>query len=160
MRKLLVPLTLVGLCGAGVFAAIGIGGESRNVPRAGSLRDAYEPANADTLHRVAAPSAGANSASVVTAAKKKGKKVRIRYFETDAFPMLGTGDATGDSLSCPPKNKVLGGYFGSDGVDVALTFSAPETTRRWFVGISQVPGFLGGEAENAFLGIVCAKGVK
>jgi hypothetical protein len=160
MKKLLVPLTLIALCGAGALAAIGTAGEGGNAPQASSLNSDFGSAPGETLHRVAAPSPGASAASVTAAAKKKAKKPKIRYFETDVFP-IAPDDGLGDALTCPGKARVLGGYFAAASIAVAETRSAPETGKRWFEGITHFgapddpPG-----AVDALIGIVCAKGVK
>jgi hypothetical protein len=159
-RKLFVPLTVVALCGAGALAAIGIAGEGRNAPQASSLNGDFGSAAGETLHRVAAPSAGASAASVTAAAKRKGKKPKIQYFETDTFP-IDEGEGLGDALTCPGKARALGGYFAAASIAVAETRSAPETGKRWFEGITHFgapddpPGVV-----DALIGIVCAKGVK
>jgi hypothetical protein len=163
-RKLLLPLALIGVTAMGVFATSGIGSEDRSVPQATELANGYRSADAE-VHRVARPSPGANTSAVV-AAKKKRKKVKIQYFETGALDFIADPDAFGLELTCPGKRRVLGGYFGADGVDAALTFSAPVSPKSWFVGVTKVVGDYGpladpsGEASAAFLGIVCAKGVK
>lgn len=55
---------------------------------------------------------------------------------------------------------MLNGYFGSNGTDVALTRSTPESRRSWFVGVSHLDGEGGSTASVIILGIVCAKGVR
>jgi hypothetical protein len=154
--KLLLPVALVGVTAMGVSAAIGIGDVRDNVPQAASQGNEFDSAGAaTTLHRVSGPSAGASAASVGAAAKKS-KKPKIQYFETEIFPINGLA-AVGDTLPCPGKRRVLGGYFGSfDTVQVAETFSAPESKKSWFEGITNFST----DPDNAFIGIVCAKGVK
>jgi hypothetical protein len=155
--KLLLPVALVAVTAMGVTAAIGIGDVRDNVPQAASQDNVFDSAGAvATLHRVSTPSAGASAASVGAAAKK-AKKPKIQYFETEIFPINGGVTGVGDTLTCPGKRRVLGGYFGSfETVEVAETFSAPESKKSWFEGITNFST----DPDNAFIGIVCAKGVK
>jgi hypothetical protein len=156
-RKLTLALGAIGVTGLAGFAAIGLAGGGEGTPAATQLVNGYESPGAD-VHRVSEPSVGARTTAFNRA---KAKKVRIAYFETDPFP-IADGEAVGDSLTCAGNRRVLGGYFGSDGTDVALTFSAPESNKRWFVGVTNLPDSLGfaAPATQAFEGIVCAKGVK
>jgi hypothetical protein len=155
-RKLTIAVAGLALAGLGGFAAIGLAGGGTATPAASTLVNGYEPPGV-AMHRVGAPSAGA-SAVARAAARKRARQVRIAYFETDPFP-LPDGAAVGQSLPCPENRRVLGGYFANDGVDVALTFSAPLTGKRWFVGITNLMG-IEPAATQAILGIVCAKGAK
>jgi hypothetical protein len=157
-RKVTLALAAIGVTGLAGFAAIGLAGGGGDTPAATELVNGYESPDVD-VHRVAEPSVGARTTTAFKRAK--AKKPRIAYFETDPFP-IADGEAVGDALSCAGNRRVLGGYFGSDGTDVALTFSAPETNKRWFVGITNLPDSLGlaAPATQAFEGIVCAKGVK
>jgi hypothetical protein len=156
-RKLLLPAALIGVLALGVSAASGVG-NATTAPQGASLDPQFRTPP-DGLHRVTTPSADAAGASVEAAAKK-GKKPKIIYFETEPFAMLGDGDAVGTELRCPRKGKPLSGYFGANGVDVSLTFSAVASKRSWSVGITQLVGAYPVEADTAFLGVVCAKGVK
>lgn len=153
MRVKVIGATVLALAGLGALAAIGLGGEG-NVPGARLFNPAYkEPGS--SLHRVSAPSARATvSATAVTSGKP-----RIRYLETSEVP-INPNEALGDTLPCPNRNKVLGGYFASDGTDVALTFSAPVSSRRWFVGVTKIEGAGGTPATAIILGVVCASGVR
>ncbi|MGH2954013.1 MAG: hypothetical protein ACRDK9_08340 [Solirubrobacterales bacterium] len=159
-RKLTIAVAGFTVAGLGGFAALGLAGGGGGTPAATQLVNGYESPGV-SVHRVAEPSAGAR----VTAFRAKGKRkqVRIAYFETDPFPIVDS-TAVGDSLACRGNRRVLGGYFGSDGVDVALTFSAPESSKRWFVGLTNLPDTVEldppNRATQAFTGIVCAKGVK
>jgi hypothetical protein len=154
-RKLVVPMLVVVLCGAGALAAIGIADEGESAFQAPSLNDEFGSVGADTLHRVDQPSAGAAAASATAAAKKR-KKVKIQYFELEPFP-IDDGEGLGDSLTCPGKRRVLSGYFAADSIRVAETFSAPEGPKTWFEGITN---FAGDDDTPAVIGIVCAKGVR
>jgi hypothetical protein len=155
-RKLTIAAAALTVAGLGAFAAIGIAGGGDRTPAAAKLANGYESPATD-VHRVAQPSA-ATRMEAFPSARAKAKKVRLAFFETDPFPIADT-QALGDALSCAGNRRVLGGYFGSDGTDVALTFSAPETNKRWFVGITDLSGITQ-QATQAFIGIVCAKGVK
>lgn len=156
-RKLTLALAAIGVTGLAGFAAIGLAGGGGETPAASQLVNGYESPDV-AVRRVAEPSVGARTTAF---ARAKAKRVRIAYFETEPFP-IADGAAVGDSLECAGNRRVLGGYFGSDGTDVALTFSAPVTKRRWFVGVTNLPDTVGitPPATEAFEGIVCAKGVK
>jgi hypothetical protein len=154
-RKFLAAFVVIAACGAGIFAAIGFGGENRSAPQPAGA--AFESTGvADTLHRVSVPSGGAGVASATAAAK--GKKPRIRFFETAPFELPG-GLALANELRCPKAgSRVLGGYFGTNfSSSVAETTSAPRNKRTWLEGVTN----FGGSPDNTvFIGIVCAQGVK
>jgi hypothetical protein len=157
-RKLTIAVAALAIAGLGGFAAIGLAGGGAATPAASTLVNGYESPGV-AVHRVGTPSAGADASAVARAvARKRAKQVRIAYFETDPFP-IPEGAAVGQALPCRGNRRVLGGYFANDGVDVALTFSAPETGKRWFVGITNLIG-IEPAATQAILGIVCAKGAK
>jgi hypothetical protein len=138
------------VAGLGTFVATGIGdGGSR--PAAASVEAPYADAGAG-VHRVDAPSSGASAAAIAQASAK----TTIKYFETDLFP-IDADEAMGDKLPCPRRHTVLGGYFGALENKVALTFSAPFSTRKWFVGVTNFDAMNG---TDVFLGVVCAKGVE
>jgi hypothetical protein len=155
-KKLFAAFVVLALCGAGAFAAIGLGGEGGNAPQAASADLASETGIADTLHRVSTP--GAAAAASATTAANKGKKPRIRYFETAPFS-LGPNEARSSELRCPRAgSRVLSGYFGTNfSLAVAETFSAPSGKRTWVEGVTEIGG---GTDDTVFIGIVCALGVK
>ena len=155
-RNLTIAAAGLAIVGLGGFAAIGLAGGGDRTPAATQLASGYESPDL-AAHRVAQPAAGARL-EAFPRAKAKAKKVRLAFFETDPFPIVD-GQALGDSLACAGKRRVLGGYFGSDGTDVALTFSAPENKKRWFIGVTDLTGITA-QATQAFIGIVCAKGVR
>jgi hypothetical protein len=155
-RKLTIAAAAITVVSLGAFAAIGLAGGDDRTPAATQLANGYESPDV-SAHRVAEPSAAART-NAFPSARAKAKKVRLAFFETDPFP-IADGQALGDVLTCAGNRRVLGGYFGSDGTDVALTFSAPETNKRWFVGLTDLTG-IAEQATQAFIGIVCAKGVK
>jgi hypothetical protein len=154
-RKFLAAFVVIALCGAGAFATLGFGGEDARAPQPAG--GAFESADvADTLHRVSMPSGGASMASASPATK--GKKPRIRFFETAPFELPG-GLARASELRCPKAgSRVLGGYFGTNfSSSVAETTSAPRNKRTWLEGVTN---FSGAPDNTVFIGIVCALGVK
>jgi hypothetical protein len=157
-RKFTIAVGGLAIAGLGGFAAIGLAGGGTGTPAASTLVNGYESPDV-AVHRVGAPSPGADASAVARAtARKRAKQVRIAYFETGRFP-IAEGAAIGQALPCRGNRRALGGYFANDGVDVALTFSAPETGKRWFVGITNLTG-IEPAATQAILGVVCAKGAK
>jgi hypothetical protein len=153
--RLFAPFAILALCGTAIFATLGFGGEDARAPQPAG--GAFESADvADTLHRVSIPSGGASIASATAAAK--GKKPRIRYFETAPFELPG-GLARASELRCPKAgSRVLGGYFGTNfSSSVAETTSAPRNKRTWLEGVTN---FSGAPDNTVFIGIVCALGVK
>ena len=148
-------LALAATLGLVAVVVAGVGG---NRFAAGALATGYD-SPAQTLHRVAAPSGTVGGASLARPSAKRAKPVKVAYYETNLVP-VAENEAVGDSLPCPGKRRVLGGYFASNGTDLALTFSGAESPKRWFVGVTNLPGSAGGtDTSQAILGIVCAKGV-
>ena len=85
----------------------------------------------------------------------KAKKPRLKYFETNPFPIPANGreDAF---MKCPRKYKVINGYFGTDGGIFPDYSAVARSIRRWNFGLNDESGLPG----QAFLGIVCLKGTK
>ncbi|HEY8466730.1 MAG TPA: hypothetical protein VIL04_07995 [Solirubrobacterales bacterium] len=144
--------------GAGIVLATGVATGTPDEASSSRIQVSHERVDT-TLRPVSVPSTGAPVARAAAARAKK-KRVRIKYFETQEFN-IGNGDAVGDELRCPKKHKVLGGYFGSEATDVALTSSLPMSARSWFVGITKFGGIEGEpNPAAAILGIVCAQNVR
>jgi len=142
--RILVALTAV--VALGVLAAVTLG-EQSSKPAAVTGERAHGQRDL-AVHQVARPSGQAKTAAVAS------KTATIKFFETDPFA-IDMDEAVGDGLRCPRRHTVLGGYFGAENVDTSLTFSAPTSRRKWFVGITNNDA-----NTSAFIGIVCAKGVR
>lgn len=164
-KRILVAAAGAALLGAGAATAIGMAGEGSGGTGGVALAPGYESTEAaSTLHRVARPSGRAQaSAGAVASAKRKRKPVRIKYFQTQPFP-ISNGQGLGDALDCPRRHRTLGGYFGvGDAVDVAITYSAPINRRRWFVGLTKFGTATSPPSPataTAVIGLVCAQRVK
>lgn len=160
-RWMLAFSATAALVAAGVAAAIGVAGGGDGGRAAEPVEPGYESPG-QPVRRVARPAAAAqaSAAEVVTAATRRGKPARIKYFQTDPFTITDE-EGLGERLRCPRKHRVLGGYFGvGEAIDVALTYSAPFNRRAWFVGVTKL-GIEGQPAApEVVLGIVCAVNVR
>lgn len=161
-RTTIAALAATAAAVAGVALATGVATGTAEDATSGPVKPAHEQLDL-TAKRVAIPSAGAPAARGLAPrakAKKKQKPVRIKYFETPRFD-VGNGEGWASRLRCPKKHKVLNGYFASDALDVALTYSVPMSKRVWSVGVTKF-GNLSGQPNpaEAILGIVCAQNVR
>jgi hypothetical protein len=157
MTRKLFAAFVVAVCGAGVFATIGLGddgGTTQDAVRAVGPSESAEIA--ETLHRARVP--GDAAAASATTAAKRGKKPRIRYYETAPFS-VDAGFAFSSELRCPRAgSRALGGYFGTNfSQQVAETLSHPRGKRSWLEGVTN---FGAGPDNTVFIGIVCARGVR
>lgn len=160
MKKLAV-ISVLALGALGALAAVGIG-SSGSAPTVRTFEAVYEDPNA-SLKQVLVPRAGATAAAKAIASGKRKKKKKgrpqINYFETEPVA-IEPGEALGGAFKCPKRNKVLNGYFSSDGTDAALTLSAPVSRRGWFIGVTHLDGVGGATASAVAFGIICAQGVR
>lgn len=142
MRKLFLGV-VAALVGAGVLAAVSLGGEGQTRP-AGFDRD-FERVPAHPTDDPVARSAAPAHASA------KGKP-KVKYFETAPVPVPVPG--TDVATACPSKHKALSGYYLTTGAIVPdVSAIAENSPRVWGFGFVNLTG----ESGEAIIGVVCGK---
>jgi hypothetical protein len=146
-RRVLLGAAGAVIVGSGVFAATGIGGSDDKVTTG--------PPVTLEVERVSAADARASGADVPFE-RARAKKPRLNYFlATTPLVVPANGGTALASLTCPPGQKVVTGFFQTDRLIAAdHFFAAPPGT--WEFGFADFSGVQG----VALPGIICAKGVK
>jgi hypothetical protein len=143
---------VIAVAALGAFAAIGFGGVGGRT--AAQMVAAGHATPHRAVHEVGKPTGDANAATVA----RRGKKARIRYFESVPVAIPGAENAEeGGTLSCPKKTKVVSGYFATGAPGVALSVSALGATfRDWDIAAFNTTN----TPNTVIFGIVCAQNVK
>jgi hypothetical protein len=142
-RKRVAVLILGTVLVLGASAAISWGGGSSN-PKLPTKPQSF---TYRAGHEVQTPSKR-------TAARGTTTGIKLRYFETNEFPISPNG--RDDSfMRCPRRFVAINGYFGTDEFIFPDYLASGNSLRVWDYGLQDTSGLRG----HAFEGIVCLKGV-
>ncbi len=146
MLKKLAATCITALAAVLAVAAVSVGGSGDG---AVAISEKRALQSTDFQRRGARPTsapADANTSAV--------RGAHLRYFRSDIFA-VPAGGRDDSFMRCPRGFKAISGYFNSDGGIVQdASFSGP-ALRQWNFGLIDLTGVEG----NAYLGIVCLKGI-